>query len=316
MALMLMQDDVTNQMQSPAQCNENSNTMRNFSRIRYASYILLIILAIAIIGYLCGCGTYTNYTDPFGPLYWYVSTESPTYHGQQIVVISYNIELGKKLDQVIREMGEDSIWLSADIILLQEAELPGIVQIAQGRSLNYVYYPSAVHSKRKTAFGNAILSRWPLKDPTKIVLPHFEPLRRQNRIGTAATVMVGERDIRVISAHTEMFRMGLGDRLDQIDSLASAIDNNFTYIVVGGDFNTVLHQVLQRFDRSFERIGMLRASEGVASTADVGPLGIIGLHLDHIYTKGFVITGSGVLTETRASDHHPVWIRGRFAGWQ
>lgn len=221
-----------------------------------------------------------------------------------------------KLDQVIREMGEDSIWLSADIILLQEAELPGIMQISQGRSLNYVYYPSAVHSKRKTAFGNAILSRWPLKDPTKIVLPHFEILRRQNRIGTAATVMVGERDIRVISAHTEMFRMGLGSRLDQIDSLTSAIDSNFAYVVVGGDFNTVRSHVLHLFDLSFERIDMVRASEGVESTSDVGPLGIVGLQLDHIYTRGFIITGSGVLTDSEASDHHPVWITGRFAGSQ
>ena len=289
--------------------------MRTSRRIRYASYTRVAV-AIATIGCLFGCGTYTNFDDPHGPLYWYVSTESPKYRGLQLGVISYNIALGKKLDEVIRELGEDSIWLSADIILLQEAELSGVEQIARSRSLNYVYYPSAVHSRRKTAFGNAILSRWPLKDPTKIVLPHLDPLRRQIRIGTAATVVIGERNIQAISVHTEMFRLGLGSRLDQIDSLASAIDTNFAYVVVGGDFNTVRSQVLHLFDRSFERIGMVRASEGVESTSDVGPLGIIGLHLDHIYTRGLHITGSGVLTDTEASDHHPVWITGRFAGWQ
>ena len=287
--------------------------MSNSSRISHASCTLLMAVAAATIGCLFGCGTYTNYEDPLGPLFWYVSTESPTYRGQQIVVISYNIKLGKKIDQVIRELAEDSIWLSADIILLQEAELQGVEQISQGRSLNYVYYPSAVHSKRKAAFGNAILSRWPLKEPTKIVLPQFDPLRRQIRIGTAATVVIGKREIRVISAHTEMYRMGLSDRLDQIDSLVSAIDTNFRYLVVGGDFNTVRSQVLHEFDRSFERIDMVRASEGVGSTSDVGPLRILRLHLDHIYTKGFMVTGKGVLTDTKASDHHPVWIMGRFA---
>ena len=284
--------------------------------MRYIRYTLLVVMATATIGSLCACGTYTNYEDPYGPLYWHVSTESPTYHGQEIVVISYNIHLGEKLDLVIHELGEDSIWLLADIVLLQEADLPGVEKIARSRRLNYVYYPSAVHSKRKSAFGNAILSPWPLNEPTKIVLPHLDFLRRQNRIGTAATVVIGEREIRVISAHTEMYRMGFRSRLDQIDSLASAIDTNFEHVVVGGDFNTVLHQVLERFDSSFERIGLIRASEGVESTSDVGPLGIIRLHLDHIYTRGFMITGSGVLTGTKASDHHPVWITGRFAGWQ
>jgi len=287
--------------------------MSNSSRISHASCTLLMVVATATIGCLFGCGTYTNYEDPLGPLFRYVSTESPSYRGQQIVVISYNIKLGKKIDQVIRELAEDSIWLSADIILLQEAELQGVEQIAQSRSLNYVYYPSAVHSKRKTAFGNAILSRWPLKDPTKIVLPHLDPLRRQIRIGTAATVVIGKREIRVVSTHTEMYRMRLGDRLDQIDSLVSAIDTNFLYLVVGGDFNTVRSQVLHNFDRSFEKIGLVRASEGVESTSDVGPLRVLRLHLDHIYTKGFMVTSKGVLTYTKASDHHPVWVTGRFA---
>lgn len=278
----------------------------------------LLLLAVATAAFEClfGCATYTNYVDPLGPMFWHVSTESPTYRGQQIAVISYNIERGQKMDQLIRELGEDSIWLLADIVLLQEAELTGIEQIAQNRNLNYVYYPSVELPKRKTAFGNAILSPWQLKDPTKIVLPHLDPIRKQIRIGAAATVVIGKREIRVVSTHTEMYRMGLGSRLDQIDSLVSAIDTNFSFIVVGGDFNTVLHSVLQKFDLSFGKINMLRASEGVESTSEVGPLGIIGLHLDHIYTKGFTIMGSGVLTDTEASDHHPVWIKGRFADWR
>lgn len=275
---------------------------------------LLCVLAICVLPWPSGCSKYTNYDDPRGPLSWFVSKGSPLYHGQHIGVVSYNIELGKKLDQIINELQEDSVWLNADIILLQETELAGVMRIAKIRNLNYAYYPSAVHSKRKNAFGNAILSRWPLKDPVKIVLPHLDPIRKQVRIGTAATVIIDNREIRVVSTHTEMYRMGLGSRLDQIDSLVAAIDTSFEYVIVGGDFNTVLHYVLRRFDESFEKIGLIRASEGAGPTTVLDPLGLIKLDLDHIYTKGFIVGGKGVMRYTKASDHHPVWITCRFAG--
>jgi endonuclease/exonuclease/phosphatase family metal-dependent hydrolase len=282
-------------------------------RPRQQTCHVLAVVVGAVCHLLTGCAAVTNYPDPLGPAISGKAGKSPEYRGEELVVVTYNIELGEKIDLAIEEIEEDSILRSADIFLLQEMDPSGVERLASHFDLDYIYYPSAVHSKHGKDYGNAILSRWPLKEPKKIVLPHEDPLRKQIRIATAATVVVGEREIRAMSTHTEMYRLATRDRVEQIDSITRAIDRGQPYVVVGGDFNTVRGHVLKRFDREFEEIGMQRATEGVGWTADADPMGILHMELDHIYTRGFLVTGSGKMSETESSDHHPVWVSLRFA---
>jgi endonuclease/exonuclease/phosphatase family metal-dependent hydrolase len=281
--------------------------------IPLSRHLAAVSAAVILLGGLAGCAPVKNYLDPLGPVFFGVSSRSPQFEGKELLVVSYNIELGKRIDQAISELDGDTSLGSADIYLLQEMDPTGVEKIAEHFDLNYIYYPSAVHSKHGKDYGNAILSRWPLKDYLKIVLPHRDPLRKQIRIGAAATAVIGDREIRIISAHTEMYRLWTGARLEQIDSLTRAIDTCFAYVIVGGDFNTVRSSVLRRFDKVFESVGMGRATEGIGSTSRSDPIGIIPFELDHIYTRGFLVTGRGKAAKTRASDHHPVWVTLRFA---
>jgi endonuclease/exonuclease/phosphatase family metal-dependent hydrolase len=261
---------------------------------------------------MIGCAAVTNYPDPLGPMLSGVALHQPSYSGKELTVVTYNINLGANIDQAIAEIEQDSILCEADFFLLQEMNPAGVERIAAHFDLNYLYYPAAIHSRNNKDFGNAILSRWPLAAPAKVILPHTDPLRDQIRIATAATARIGERDIRVVSTHTEMYRLRSSARREQIDSLGRSIATGSRFVIIGGDFNTVRGDVLESFDDVFERYDLTRATVGIGPTARSDPFGILPLSLDHIYVRGFVVTGNGKVDQVRASDHKPVWVSLRF----
>ena len=67
--------------------------------------------------------------------------------------------------------------------------------------MNYVYYPALLHPVPKKNFGNAILSRWPIVDDEKLILPSKSMTRGGQRVAVAATVVVGTERVRVFAVH-------------------------------------------------------------------------------------------------------------------
>jgi hypothetical protein len=51
-----------------------------------------------------------------------------------------------------------------------------------------------------SAWGTAILSRWPLGDDRKLLLPHGDPCSNTRRIAIAARAHIGDRVLLVYSA--------------------------------------------------------------------------------------------------------------------
>lgn len=257
---------------------------------------------------LVSCGSTKNYLDPSGPAYAGGDAVCDTARCDSIVVVSYNVKFGKKIPAAIEDLRSMASKRRADIILLQEMDGEGVRTIADSLGLEYLYYPASVHRSHGKDFGNAILSRWPIEEPRKIVLPYGKPFSDQRRIAAAATVDTGDLRIRVISIHTETFWMSRDKRIDQADSLLEALSRTYTHVVVGGDFNTPFRSSIEDLEELFLRRGFVRASAGVDWTAKMPPFGLFKTELDHVFAKGFEVSSRGTFEAAEASDHIPLWV--------
>lgn len=231
---------------------------------------------------------------------------SPVFSGE-LKIVSWNIRLGKLIEPAIAELTGEPALAGADVVLLQEMDETGTDSIARALGHNYVYFPACVHCDTGKNFGNAVLSRWPITAPGKVLLPHLSPRTGENRIANRVVVKVGGNQLLVYSVHTETFNLDRPLRQEQFEALAADIDSQgYERVLAGGDFNTLRARDIRLLDKALEVAGMQRATAGSGATAK---LGFLGLNLDHIFTRGFEIIGQGSIRRTRASDHFPLWLK-------
>jgi endonuclease/exonuclease/phosphatase family metal-dependent hydrolase len=172
--------------------------------------------------------------------------------------------------------------------------------IADSLGFGYVYFPATLHPHTGRDFGNAVLSRYPIEDDNKIILPFLARFRHTMRAAVGATIRVGQRRLRVYSVHLSTF-IGNGptQRRAQLEAVLADADS-FPVVVMGGDFNsgTVPGMALSRgFTWPTHRLGN---TESIWS-------------MDHILLKGIALArpgASGVILDNGGiSDHKPVWAR-------
>jgi endonuclease/exonuclease/phosphatase family metal-dependent hydrolase len=266
-------------------------------------FLLLLVLFVACLG-LMSCDLLGGATSALGPGFvGQLARGRPDFDGRAKVV-SYNISFGQEIDLAARELAELEELREADIILLQEMDETGTAQIAHALGCNYVYYPASIHDRHGRYFGNAILSRWPMKDPRRILLPHKNPRNGQRRIATRAVVTIGDLEVLVYSVHTETVWLSASKRADQVESLVGSIDVDHPHVIVGGDFNTLTRGAVDSLVQRFETAGLVRASSSTGSTVRFGWL---GLTLDHVFVRGMTTLAAGTAEEATASDHLPIW---------
>jgi len=267
-------------------------------------FLLLLVSVLACFG-LGSCDLSGSATNALGPGFvGRLAVDRPEFDGT-VRVVSYNISFGEEVDLAARELGELEDLREADIVLLQEMDETGTVQIARALEYNFVYYPASIHEHHDRYFGNAILSRWPIKDPERIVLPHKNPKNGQQRIAVRAVVAIDNLEVLVYSVHTETAWLSASKRADQVDSLVDSIDEGYPYVIVGGDFNTLTPGAVADLEQRFEAAGLERASSGAGPTVQFES---IGLTLDHIFVRGMAILDAGTAEEAQASDHLPIWV--------
>ena len=180
----------------------------------------------------------------------------------------------------------------------------GSEKMAKILEYNYVYYPSSVHSKHDQNIGNSILTKWPIVNDKKIILPYENPRNKQRRIAVAASILINETEILVYSVHTEMYWLNNEDeQIEQADSIGRGIPDSAQYVLIGGDFNTLFPRVIKTVDENFLKYNLKRSIKDLGSTQKFGPFGFT---FDHIYTRGFRVVNGGKFTQTRASDHFPI----------
>ncbi|NOR15422.1 MAG: endonuclease [Candidatus Aminicenantes bacterium] len=267
--------------------------------------IVPIFLALLVI---VSCTITKSYTNPEKPEFsGNFATGTPNFDGS-IKVVTFNIKLSEEIPQAIEDLGRHPELSDADIILLQEMADDGVAEIAQSLNYNFVYYPASIHYKHGKNYGNAILSKWPMKDYKKIVLPYEHPMNKQIRIAAIATIIVDEFEILTYSVHTEMFWLGGKKKLDQVDSILRSVADRFEHVIIGGDFNTNTESGIRETEKLFTQAGFLRASKGVGATSKVDLLGLTDFELDHIFVKGLTPVTCGKYEEAQSSDHFPVWV--------
>ena len=247
----------------------------------------------------CACASTRNYPDPAGPRYSGVYTKVAIPGARGLRVATFNVRYGRQAAAAAELLKSDPHLAGADVIALQEMDEAGSDLIARALSMNYVYYPAVVHPVARKNFGNAVLSRWPLEDDVKILLPHRGRLRKSLRIAVGATMRIpGQEPVRVYSVHLETPAGISGhSRRDQAAAILADAANH-PRVIVAGDFNS--RGILELFARHGFRW----------LTRRVGPT-ISRFSWDHVAVKGLQLrdcAGVGALRNARdISDHRPVW---------
>ena len=190
-------------------------------------------------GCASSCSLVKNYDDPEGPRYSaefappLEDTDEPL---EELAVCSFNIEFAEDISEAIDDLSGDEHLSACSIVLLQEMDWAGSRRIAEALTLDVVYYPGSVHHDKD--FGNAVLSRLPIVDDAKLILPHRNPTNGRIRIAVSATLGVPGAPVTTYSVHSDTPWLGPAGRLDQAEAIAIHAARVEGDVVVGGDFNT------------------------------------------------------------------------------
>jgi endonuclease/exonuclease/phosphatase family metal-dependent hydrolase len=256
-----------------------------------------LVLGAALLA-LFGCAEARNYRDPGGPRYAGGRPSPP--RDPVLKVVSFNIRYAQHVDLALEVFREDPSFREVDLVALQEMDAPATAQMAAALGCQYVYYPAAFHPGGGKDFGNAVLSRWPILDDHKVLLPHASPFRGLGRAAVAATVDLLGVPTRVYSVHLEA-PVGLtpGQRRDQAAAVVEDARRFPGPVVVAGDFNN-----RDLVGALFERAGFTWVTRELAGT-------ISWFAWDHVFVRGLRLSdprSRGVALENNgASNHRPIW---------
>ena len=259
---------------------------------------LLVVAAAAV---LAGCAHSLNYSD-VGPRYVYAgpAADSARHASDTLRVVTFNVQFSNHPALARDLLMENDSLNHADVVLLQEMDEMAVKTIAAGLHMGYVYYPASQHWKTGRDFGNAILSRWPLVDDRKILLPHLSRFNAQQRIAVGATMMVGDRAVRVYSVHlATMVNNGPTARREQLAAVLADADS-FPTVLIAGDMNSeTVPEISLTHHYTWPSRGLPRTESFWT--------------LDHVLLRGMSIAGDagiGIVSGVgQASDHKPVWAR-------
>lgn len=250
-----------------------------------------------VLVFLVACRTSRSYGEAAGPRWSGGPATAAPVARDTLRVVTWNIEFARSTDAAIRMLTDDAALRRADLVMLQEMTADSTERVARALGMWWVYYP-AVHSSRvRQDVGNAVLSRWPIVADAKVILPHRSRYANTHRIATAATIQLGDRQLRVYSTHLGTpLDIGRGARRAQLRAVlehAAAHD----VAIVAGDLND-------------SRVGASARDLGWSWATAEGPTTVRGLgRVDHVFVRGLGVAASGTGPAAwRVSDHRAVWV--------
>lgn len=227
-------------------------------------------------------------------------------------VVSWNIRLGIEVGRAIDALTTHPNLQDADVILLQEMDDVGPVQIADALGLESVYEAGCMVKGTDKPFGNAVLARGSVGDSVAVSLPYpGRVLGLRSRIAVQSAVTVepmsggSSMDLMVWSVHAEIPTLPHRLQRAQYQTVADcAAGFAGTHTLAGGDFNTASRRSVRALVESMEGAGMHRLlADGQKTFSRFGR----SFELDHLFASGFTSVDSGVVRGHGASDHDPVW---------
>lgn len=257
-----------------------------------------------------------NYLDPRAPIYQ--SQKSAPAAKQDcgvpqprsaITAVSYNIEFSKKLPSIIRQLQH----LDADIIFLQEVVgVPdsksdhAAEKIASALNMHYAYAPAFIHPRNEQDFGVAVLSKYPVSDVSKIILPHVHFQAKTQRIALGATITPPCRSsVRVYSAHLETLQWSHW-RIDQARAIVQdAASYSELPVLIAGDMNSAPAWQRWHLVKKFKDWGYNYQSRYVGRSMCKGPL---CMKIDLVFARAARLDVIARLNE-RHSDHYPIFLQ-------
>jgi len=281
--------------------------MKPRSKDLFLTVFLLIITCV----FLQACvskNNWRNFENLMEPRYadTHIVHKAPRWKGS-IKVVSYNIKYAKKIEQATKLLKSRDDLRDADIILLQELDSRGVIKIAEDLDYAYVYYPAVLHPMHEREFGNAVLSKWQIKEDRKVLLPK-KRLHERRRIAVGTTILIHDMEIEVYSVHLGLFS-GSKSRKKQAEEILKSGSSEADYWIIGGDFNTFSKLSRERVIQAFQDRNLLHASEDIGWTFRSWFVFNKKMVVDHIFTRGFRVVDSGKVLDRKASDHFPIWVR-------
>ena len=264
-----------------------------------------LIVLLSCFLYLFSYTPLVNYLESDGPFFEGDFRQSQVLSKNEIKVITWNIRYSRLIEIAIQELKNTVELKDADILLLQEVDEKSVDAIAKSLGMMYVYYPASIHNYHKKNFGNAILSKFLIKEHEKLILPFSNPKNGQIRIAVNSKILIGEEVFSVISVHTETNWLGKIKRNLQYDTLINSFGDNNGKVIIGGDFNTLTNTSVSDLQERFLKNGFtFDVQEFLPSVEILG----IRFRMDHIFFRKLKVIDRGVWRMTQASDHSPLWV--------
>lgn len=276
---------------------------------KYAIFAVVLIILLIPAYLLVSKRPLKNYPDPREPFYLGNFARNQEKFDGKMRIVTWNLHFSEKLEEIISTLENTGELQDAEVLLLQEMNIEGAETLARRLKYNYIYYPAAVHHQRKEGYGNAIFSKYELRQPTKIVLPNWLPDWLQSRNAARALITFGETEVLVYSVHLDTVWMVPFWAKSQGEFLAGEIAGQKNNIILGGDFNTWSPGSIAALENSLEKVDLERLTKGTGYTFVYSKL---KLTLDHIFAEDHLDYKAGVYRETSASDHFPVWVEFTF----
>lgn len=247
-----------------------------------------------------------NYIHPCEPRYASLDTAAhkPRPNGT-VKVITYNIRLSKNTHKALDLLAGHDDLNNADIICLQEMDPSGVEFIAHTLKYNYVYYPAILHPRSSKDFGNAVLSKWPIIEDQKVILPKLGRGKLQ-RIAVNTTLSINNTRVAVVCVHLEVFTHRHLRRVP-IDCIIHSIEPSIKHCIIAGDFNTFSKSNYQAILEPFQEADFQHATEALEWTYKYWYLFNKKSSLDHIFTRGMHAMRMGKVPNRKPSDHIPIW---------
>lgn len=270
--------------------------------------IVVIALLLGVLSSVCLYDSGRGYLDPQGPIYLQSPDveELDLYDGIQLV--TYNLKFCEQPSLLTEDLMRLETLKQADVLLFQEVVgVPRRENCVQdlARSLSYyaVFIPAMRHPKNNLDFGNAILSRWPIENVHKIVLPHKHLIWRTHRVALMATIRHPEHPFDVATVHLETLLGSSELRIEQARFVFEQLPSERP-VLVSGDWNTFFESDVLRLELEAQQYDLINMTEDIVDTRPsvIGPW-----KLDHTFGRGFKSWKAGVESEAKGSDHLPLW---------
>ena len=248
------------------------------------------------------------------------TVKTPSQLPDEIKVVSFNIRFrgGEDLQRLVKFFREDPEIGNATVLGLQEVDRNKkrtrnqntVKTIADELGMHYAWAaPPSPRPSQEEETGVALLSRYPLIDIRRLVLPHEGPGRRR-RVALGATVKMGDLKLRVYSVHSET-RMSMDKKVGQ---MGAAIEDLAKYpkdmpAIVMGDLNTWESDAGTRTVKLFTGEGFHTPFDGQSTFCQQILFVPLKMKLDWIWLRNIQAIHHGVDREIKLSDHWPLWTR-------